>query len=170
MTVRDAVASISNGAAYSDPAMRRWHRKDLRPLEAATAWVEAQTESDVAWVIAEAASGDPPGQVALRALDWDEAQAMCGYWVVPEQRGRGVAGRTLSMVVEHAFVGLRLHRLELTHSVENVPSCSVALKAGFEVEGTKRSQLRHGEDWHDMHLHARSRRVGGRSDELPLPV
>jgi RimJ/RimL family protein N-acetyltransferase len=126
-------------AAYSDPAMRRWHRKDLRPLEAATAWVEAQTESDVTWVIADAAIGDPLGQVALRALDWDEAQAMCGYWVVPEQRGRGVAARALSMVVEHTFHGLRLHRLELTHSVENLPSCSVALKAGFEVEGTKRS-------------------------------
>jgi ribosomal-protein-alanine N-acetyltransferase len=142
-------------AAYSDPAMRRWHRKDLRPLDAAAAWVKGQAESDVAWAVAEAANGYPLGQVALRALDRDEDQAMCGYWVVPEQRGRGVAGRALSILVAHAFKGLRLHRLELTHSVKNTPSCSVALKAGFELEGTKRSQLRHGQEWHDMHLHAR---------------
>lgn len=142
-------------AAYADPEMRRWHRKDLRPLQTAQAWVEAQSDSDVTWVVTEAASGRPLGEVALRALDWEESQAMCGYWVAPYARGHGVAGRALSMVVEHAFEGLGLHRLELTHSVENAASCSVALKAGFGLEGTKRSQLRHGEEWHDMHLHAR---------------
>jgi [ribosomal protein S5]-alanine N-acetyltransferase len=31
----------------------------------------------------------------------------------------------------------------------------VAAKAGYKLEGTKRSGLLHADGWHDMHLHAR---------------
>jgi RimJ/RimL family protein N-acetyltransferase len=31
----------------------------------------------------------------------------------------------------------------------------VAAKAGFDLEGTLRSAMRHPDGWHDMHLHAR---------------
>ena len=33
----------------------------------------------------------------------------------------------------------------------------VAAKAGFALEGTLRSAMRHPDGWHDMHLHARVR-------------
>ena len=33
----------------------------------------------------------------------------------------------------------------------------MAAKAGFALEGTKRSALLHADGWHDMHLHARIR-------------
>jgi ribosomal-protein-alanine N-acetyltransferase len=141
--------------AYADPAMRMWHRKDLRPPAAAEAWVAAQARSPVTWAAVRPADGQPLGQVALRAVDVQEGSAMCGYWVVPEHRGEGVAVRALSLVVAHTFEHIALHRLELTHSVHNQPSCKVAERAGFRLEGTKRSQLRHADGWHDMHLHAR---------------
>ena len=35
----------------------------------------------------------------------------------------------------------------------NPGSCRVAVKAGFALEGTLRSAMRHPDGWHDMHLH-----------------
>lgn len=48
-----------------------------------------------------------------------------------------------------------LHRVALQHSTRNRPSCHVASRAGFEVEGTLRGSALHADGWHDMHLHAR---------------
>jgi len=50
---------------------------------------------------------------------------------------------------------LGLHRIELEHSVANDASCRVALKAGYALESTKRSQALHADGWHDIHLHVR---------------
>ena len=65
-----------------------------------------------------------------------------------------MAGRALTAMTEWLFT-LGLHRVELMHSVLNEPSCRVAAKQGFELEGTRRSALLHPDGWHDMHLHAR---------------
>jgi RimJ/RimL family protein N-acetyltransferase len=45
----------------------------------------------------------------------------------------------------------------LDHSTRNHASCRVAVKAGFRLEGTKRSDAIHSDGRHDMHLHARIR-------------
>ena len=45
----------------------------------------------------------------------------------------------------------------LLHATANPASGRVADKAGFAVEGTLRSAMRHPDGWHDMHLHARVR-------------
>ena len=66
---------------------------------------------------------------------------------------RGAASDATRAVSGWAFESIGLHRLELLHSVQNVPSCGVAGRAGFVLEGTRRSSL-HADGWHDMHLHA----------------
>jgi RimJ/RimL family protein N-acetyltransferase len=53
------------------------------------------------------------------------------------------------------FATVGLHRIELLHSTCNEASCSVAQKAGYLLEGTKRRHGLHVDGWHDMHLHAR---------------
>jgi RimJ/RimL family protein N-acetyltransferase len=45
----------------------------------------------------------------------------------------------------------------LNHSTRNNASCRVAVKSGFLLEGTKRSDAVHSDGRHDMHLHARIR-------------
>ena len=56
-------------------------------------------------------------------------------------------------VARWAVAELGLHRLFLLHSTANPASCRVAVKAGFALEGTLRSAMRHPDGWHDMHLH-----------------
>jgi len=70
----------------------------------------------------------------------------------------------------HGPLGLHdlgLHRLELRHSTANPASCRVAARAGFRLEGTLRSAMRHPDGWHDMHLHAR---LQGDPEAAPGPA
>lgn len=58
-----------------------------------------------------------------------------GYWLAPEVRGRGYATRATALVVSAAFDQLCLDRLEWHAYAGNEASRSVALRAGFRMEG-----------------------------------
>lgn len=144
-------------AAYSDPAIQRWHVRSMSEAEA-LAWVCSwparwERETGGGWAITGAAG--VLGQISLRELDLADGCAEVSYWVVPAARGRRVATRALCALTEWAFAGLGLHRVELVHSALNPASCQVADNAGFPLEGVKRREGLHGDGWHDMHLHAR---------------
>ncbi len=68
-----------------------------------------------------------------------------------------MASRALTTLSVWALGETRFHRLYLDHSTRNKASCRVAVKAGFLLEGTKRSDAIHSDGRHDMHLHARIR-------------
>ncbi len=143
--------------AYADPGIRRWHNRSMTGPEA-QAWVGSWPgrwagESGASWAI-EGPSG-LLGQISLRRLDLAEGLTEVSYWVVPAARGQRIAPRALCALSAWLFDELHLHRVELAHSTLNPASCRVAGHAGFPLEGTKRSESRHSDGWHDMHLHAR---------------
>ncbi|MCM0678150.1 GNAT family N-acetyltransferase [Micromonospora phytophila] len=146
-------------AAYTDPAIRRWHSRTMTDDEA-RAWIDTwperwRQETGAGWAVT-----DPcgvVGQISLRRLALPDGLAEVSYWVLPTARGRRVAPRALSALTTWSFTVLGLHRVELSHSSANLPSCRVAARAGFTAEGTKRGEGRHADGWHDMHLHARLR-------------
>ena len=72
-------------------------------------------------------------------IDRDAQEAEAGYILAPWARGRGVAGRALSLLTEWALVELALERVELRISVDNLPSIRVAEHCGFVREGVLRS-------------------------------
>ena len=144
-------------AAYADPAVQHWHGERLDEAEAeayAYEWGEhwrAGRRAGFAMV----RGGEPVGRVTLRAIDLEQGSAEVTYWVAAAARGAGLAPRAVELLVSWAFGELGMHRLTLMHSTANEPSCRVATKCGFAVEGTARSSLLHDDGWHDMHLHAR---------------
>lgn len=78
------------------------------------------------------------------ALDW------IASW---RQRWQQETGCGWAAASDEGVLGL--HRIEVDHSTRNTASCRVAERAGYRVEGTKRSQALHADGWHDMHQHAR---------------
>jgi RimJ/RimL family protein N-acetyltransferase len=155
---RDAPAFF---AAYRDPAIRRWHTRQPASEDQVRDWFEQYRhnwahEEGASWAVTR--DGDEVlGRTALGRMDLDDGDAACAYWVLPAARGAGVAFRALTAVSAWALGTAGFHRLHLDHSTRNHPSCRVARKAGFRLEGTKRSAAVHADGRHDMHLHARIR-------------
>jgi RimJ/RimL family protein N-acetyltransferase len=143
-------------AAYQDPGIQLWHARSLS-LEEAAAWVAHwpgrwRAETGAGWAVAD---DEVLGQISLRTVELAEGLAEISYWVLPAARGRQLAARALRVLSGWAFDVVGLHRIEVQHSTRNAASCRVAERAGYPVEGTKRSQALHADGWHDMHLHAR---------------
>jgi ribosomal-protein-alanine N-acetyltransferase len=145
--------------AFGDPLIQRWHMRRMDSPDEAVDWIETwhdrwHSEAAASWAVSRPA-GELCGYVALHGLNLEGGTAQVSYWVIPAARGQGVATSTASEVCRWAFVELGLRRLWLMHSIKNAPSCRVANKAGFVVEGMQRDGLLHLDGWHDMHVHAR---------------
>ncbi|MDQ1020863.1 RimJ/RimL family protein N-acetyltransferase [Streptomyces afghaniensis] len=87
------------------------------------------------------------GRVALREMRLGDGTAEVAYWTAPAARGRGVAARATTALDQWALDETGFHRLQLLHAVRNEASCRVASRAGFTLEGTKRSAILHPDGW-----------------------
>jgi ribosomal-protein-alanine N-acetyltransferase len=144
-------------AACSEPGIQQWHGASLTDREAED-WIGARPdlwrrEERADWAVTDNAT--VVGRIGLKGIDLEEGIAEVLYWILGEHRRNGYATRAVMVLSDWAFADLGLHRLELTHSIQNLPSCSVAERAGYQLEGTKRDGGIHPDGWHDMHLHAR---------------
>ncbi|MBV1850630.1 GNAT family N-acetyltransferase [Catellatospora tritici] len=153
-------------AAYQDPQIQHWHTRQPASEDQVRAWFEQYRqawaqETGACWAVTRG-GGEVLGRMAMGSLNLDDGVAGCGYWVLPAARGTGVASRALTALSGWALREAGFHRLHLDHSTRNEASCRVAVKAGFLLEGTKRSDAIHSDGRHDMHLHARIR-----GDEQP---
>ncbi|MEU1884877.1 GNAT family N-acetyltransferase [Micromonospora sp. WMMD987] len=148
-------------AAYQDPEIRHWHVRHPASESQVREWFveyhQAWTrETGASWAVTRD-GGEVLGRIALTGMDLDDGVAGCAYWVLPAARRAGVASRALTALGDWALDRAGFHRLHLDHSTRNAASCRTALRAGFLLEGTKRSDAVHSDGRHDMHLHARIR-------------
>lgn len=102
------------------------------------AWLSG---SSCTWAIREESDGELIGMIGLDGIRDGEAEL--GFWLAPDARGRGLMSAAVALVVDHAFApapsGLDLDRLVWRAFVGNAASASVARRAGFRFEGTRRA-------------------------------
>ena len=91
------------------------------------------------FTICDAADGATLGFAALVHLDLDAREGEIGYLVLPAARGRGAAGRSVSLLTRWGFDELGLERIELRIDPANEPSSRIAQRHGYRLEGTLRS-------------------------------
>lgn len=90
------------------------------------------------------------GFIALGGISYGPARmAFIGYWIVREFANKGIVSKAVLLVKEHAFNDLHLHRIEINVRPENQPSIRVAMKSGFELEGTRSKYLHIDGAWRD---------------------
>jgi ribosomal-protein-alanine N-acetyltransferase len=146
--------------AFHDPAIQRWHVRRADSISEAAEWIDRWrsawvTESECHWAVADAHTDKLLGRISLKGLDLQDGTAGIAYWIIGNERGRGVCTLSVMALCQWAFHDAGFHRIELEHSTSNPASCRVAAKAGFHAEGTRRSAALHADGWHDMHVHAR---------------
>jgi RimJ/RimL family protein N-acetyltransferase len=99
-------------------------------------WYDSLGPSDLPFLVC--VDGDPVGYVALEDYfpAWANAEAV-GY-VDPDHWGEGYATEALSLLCEHAFSTLGLHRLYASAQATNGGSRQVLDRNGFTEEGRMR--------------------------------
>lgn len=83
--------------------------------------------------------GELAGMVDLIGVDWREQTVEIGYWISPDRRGQGLAGRAAGLLARWALQEQDVERVEIRAATGNVASQRAALAAGFEPEGVLRS-------------------------------
>jgi RimJ/RimL family protein N-acetyltransferase len=158
----------------NDPDVRRWNPARACPdLDTAEQWCRDGADwsdgSHATWHAVLRDTGRMVANVSLFAIDLDDLVAEIGYRVLPSARGRGVATQMVDAVTRWAFTERGLARVQLEHAVPNLPSCRVAVSAGFAPEGTARSAYAVPDGTReDCHIHGRlatdpAPRTGGTS-------
>lgn len=152
-------------AVFRDPDVTRWNPNTSgSDDEQAAAAAFADNRADwsgrdhLSWAVADAATGRLLGSVSLHHLDLAQGTGEIGYWTAPWGRGRGVATRAVVVATRVAFDLVGLRRVELYHSTDNEASCTVATRAGYQLEGVLRQSYVYGDGRpHDEHVHGRLR-------------
>jgi ribosomal-protein-alanine N-acetyltransferase len=149
---------------YQDEAIQQWHGRRADSLAEARDWIAGwqggwAAETDAIWAVTEADSGILLGRAGLKHLEFSHGTAEVTYWTVPAARGQGACPRAVDALASWAFEVAGFHRLDLEHAMGNTASCRVAEKTGFAVEGVRRSAWLLADGRHDVHAHARLRRL-----------
>jgi ribosomal-protein-alanine N-acetyltransferase len=84
-------------------------------------------------------------QIVRRSLQ----SAYLGYAVGKGYAGQGYMGEGIELVLRHAFLDLRLHRIEANIQPGNHASIALAQGAGFRPEGFSPRYLKIGGRWRD---------------------
>jgi [ribosomal protein S5]-alanine N-acetyltransferase len=78
-----------------------------------------------------------------------------GYWVLPDARGRGLAGRAVTLAADWALGAGGYARVEAWVRPDNIPSRRTLEHCGFDLEGRLRSFLVLGEARSDALVYSR---------------
>ena len=119
-----------------DPEVTKFLQSRDQSLKELSAYV-AHRECDPNvrfWAIVSNETSAHIGNVKLEPIDWSAKSAVFGmllgdraYW------GRGIGSEVTRLVVEHAFEGLGLEKIELGVEKDNAAAIRVYEKAGFRV-------------------------------------
>ena len=124
--------------------------------EARLAMAEAEREGGTSYRCVICDDQDIVGMVSLSAIERGPVQsAHLGYWVAQAANGRGVATTAVAAMLELAFGGLGLHRLQAGTLVHNAGSQKVLMRNGFERIGLAKSYLKIAGEWQDHILFQR---------------
>lgn len=86
--------------------------------------------------------GELAGLIGLHDIDASNGTAQIGYWLAANFEGQGWMTRAAAAMIEMAFSGLGLERLEIRCAAGNRRSQAIPERLGFTFEGTLRAAQR----------------------------
>jgi len=82
--------------------------------------------------------GQMVGVVSFNRFDWQNRQAIIGYWLAASHQGRGLMTASCRTLINYGFQELDLHRMVIMAATDNHRSRAVPERLGFTHEGTNR--------------------------------
>ncbi len=100
------------------------------------------TREDFAMGIFRRDDGRIVGATGVHRIDWSVPAMEIGYWVRPEEQGKGYVTEAVTLLRAFAFEHLRAERLAIMCNARNTRSAAVPRRLGFRHEGTLRCDRR----------------------------
>jgi len=82
--------------------------------------------------------GNIAGVIGFHKIDWNNKSTSIGYWLGKGYEGSGLMTESVKAFVNHAFVDLKLNRVEIRAAVENRKSRAIPERLSFVEEGRVR--------------------------------
>jgi ribosomal-protein-serine acetyltransferase len=85
------------------------------------------------------------GSIGYVSFELDTHRTEIGYWLDKDEEGKGIISASVRKMIDFAFNELRMNKVEIRCSADNIRSAAVPRRLGFKEEGLLRqSELRHG--------------------------
>lgn len=135
----------------SHPEIIKYYGVSFDSLEATKAqmtWFAdlEKTETGLWWAVCSKDDGRFLGAGGLCDLKKEHKKAEIGFWLLPENWGKGYMTETLPLIVNYAFTEMGLHRIEGFVETKNENCKKAMAKLDFKLEGTMQDcEVKNGE-------------------------
>ena len=126
----------------------------LDATRAFIAYTRKQLSSNDGFQCAILDDGRIVGVVGFHRVDWVNRGTSLGYWLAAREQGRGTMTLAVRALIDWAFDGWALNRVEIRAAVENEPSRAVLRRLGLREEGVLRGVERIGGRYLDHVVYA----------------
>lgn len=114
-----------------------------------------RSRAGLSYFVTDVACGALVGGVTLMNIRYGASQSgVIGYWVGSAHTRRGYGCAAVARLVDYAFNGVGLNRIEAACQPENEPSRRLLVKLGFCREGLARDYLKINGSWRDHEIFA----------------
>jgi RimJ/RimL family protein N-acetyltransferase len=80
--------------------------------------------------------------IQVKNIDWNIPKAELGYYIDSAYEGKGIVTKALALIIKYCFTDLKMARLLIRTHPQNISSIQVAIKNGFQLEGTIRKDYK----------------------------
>ena len=99
-------------------------------------------------------TGKAVGSIDIHSIDYNNHSAEIGYWLAEEHNGNGYMTEAVKLIENQSFAG-GLNRIYILVEVDNISSCRVAERSGYEFEGTHKQMLLKYDVFRDINCYAK---------------
>lgn len=101
-----------------------------------------QSKSYLPYIIADSTTHTFVGLVDVKNIDLDVPKAELGYFIDSKYAQKGITSKAVGLVLDALIETYQFKKILCRIGSKNVSSIHVALKCGFELEGTIRNDYR----------------------------
>ncbi|WP_077325586.1 GNAT family N-acetyltransferase [Virgibacillus siamensis] len=98
--------------------------------------------------------GNLAGMVGFHAIDWSNRKTTIGYWLAENYQGYGIMTVAVKALIDQAFNGYGLNRVEIHCGVGNEKSKAIPERIGMKREGIMRDAEYLYDHFHDCVLYS----------------
>ena len=110
------------------------------------------------------------GVIGYHRVDWANRGTSIGYWLGAREQGRGTMGLSVRALIDWAFDGWALNRVEIRAAVDNQRSRAVLRRLGLREEGVLHGVERVGGCYLDHVVYAMLASEWGSTTAVPSNV